>query len=141
MQGLLTANEFISRDEGLHARFGVHLLKESGISRLEEAVVHDIFRGAVKVEKMFARESLKLPLLGMNADLMCQYVDFVADYWLQACGYGMLGDKASVNPFDWMNLISLQGKTNFFEKRVSEYAKAGVGVAPEDQEFKMDADF
>ena len=141
MQGLLTANEFISRDEGLHAGFGVHLLRESGIPTLGEAVVHDIFRGAVKVEKMFARESLRLPLLGMNADLMCQYVDFVADYWLQACGYKMLGDKAAVNPFDWMNLISLQGKTNFFEKRVSEYAKAGVGVAPEEQVFKMDADF
>ena len=142
MQGLLTANEFISRDEGLHAGFGVHLMKESGLPRLGESVVHDIFRGAVKVEKMFARESLRLPLLGMNADLMCQYVDFVADYWLQACGYGtLMGDKPAVNPFDWMNMISLQGKTNFFEKRVSEYAKAGVGVAPEEQVFKMDADF
>lgn len=122
MPGLAFSNELISRDEGLHARTSV--LAYSFIERkLPEACVHAMFRDAVAVEHEFVRDSLPVALLGMNADLMCTYIQFVADYWLTELGYTKLWNVT--NPFEWMDLISMQGKTNFFEKRVGEYAKAG----------------
>merc|ERR1711881_698454 len=106
-------------------------------------VVHEIIRGAVRVEREFICEALSCDLIGMNNDLMTEYIEFVADRLLVALGHSkMFGSK---NPFDWMELISLQGKTNFFEKRVGEYQKAGVMASVSGQEnsvsFALDADF
>merc|ERR1711913_203460 len=92
--------------------------------KLPEDIVHDIVRGAVKVERRFICDALSCDLIGMNSDLMTRYIEFVADRLLTALGHSKLYNVS--NPFDWMELISLQGKTNFFEKRVGEYQKAGV---------------
>ena len=101
--------------------------------------VLEIVREAVEMEQEFVTEALPVNLIGINAALMCRYIEFVADHLIAALGM----DKAynTPNPFDWMELISLQGKTNFFEKRVGEYSKAGVGVKEEDQCFALDVDF
>jgi len=111
--------------------------------RLPEDVVHDIIRGAVEVERRFICEALSCDLIGMNSELMVRYIEFVADRLLVALGHSKL--FGSTNPFDWMELISLQGKTNFFEKRVGEYQKAGVMTTAEGQEeskgFALDVDF
>lgn len=123
MPGLSFANELISRDEGLHCDFAC-LLYSKILEPLDQAVVHHIIQEAVSIEKEFVTESIPVKLIGMNADLMCQYIEFVADRLLVALGYSKLYN--SINPFDFMELISLQGKTNFFERRVSEYQKAGV---------------
>ena len=138
MPGLCTSNELISRDEGMHCDFAC-LLYSKLERKLELGRVLEIVREAVDVETHFVTEALSVALIGMNAGLMAQYVRFCADRLLEALGY----DKHYKvdNPFDWMTLISLQGKTNFFEKRVSEYAKAGVGVAQEEQKFSLDSDF
>merc|ERR1719168_266106 len=110
---------------------------------LPEDVIHSIVRGAVEVERRFICEALSCDLIGMNNELMTRYIEFVADRLLTALGHSKLFD--AVNPFDWMELISLQGKTNFFEKRVGEYQKAGVMSATGSQEeakgFSLDADF
>merc|ERR1719240_1787056 len=111
-------------------------------NKLPEDIVHDIVRGAVRVERTFICEALPCDLIGMNSELMTQYIEFVADRLLAALGHSKI--FGATNPFDWMELISLQGKTNFFEKRVGEYQKAGV-MAPAGQEegklFTLDADF
>merc|ERR1711981_256352 len=111
-------------------------------NRLPEDVVHNIIRGAVAVEREFICEALSCDLIGMNSELMTRYIEFVADRLLTALGHSKLFGAA--NPFDWMELISLQGKTNFFEKRVGEYQKAGV-MTPAGQEeqkgFSLDVDF
>merc|ERR1711988_1605606 len=121
MPGLTFSNELISRDEGLHTEFACMLY---GMLQhpLPEDVVHDIIRGAVGVERKFICEALSCDLIGMNSELMTRYIEFVADRLLTALGHTKL--FGSTNPFDWMELISLQGKTNFFEKRVGEYQKA-----------------
>merc|ERR1719224_353919 len=112
--------------------------------KLPEDVVHDIMRGAVQVERKFICEALSCNLVGMNNELMTQYIEFVADRLLTALGHSKIwGTK---NPFDWMELISLQGKTNFFEKRVGEYQKKGVmasldGANAEAAAFSLDCDF
>merc|ERR1711868_66185 len=110
---------------------------------LPDDVAQSIVRGAVQVEKKFICEALSCDLIGMNSDLMTRYIEFVADRLLTALGHTKL--FASTNPFDWMELISLQGKTNFFEKRVGEYQKAGVmastGTQEESKAFSLDADF
>merc|ERR1711870_187846 len=141
MPGLTFSNELISRDEGLHAEFAC-LLYNMLENKLPEDVVHDIIRGAVAVERKFICEALSCDLIGMNSDLMTRYIEFVADRLLTALGHNKL--FGATNPFDWMELISLQGKTNFFEKRVGEYQKAGV-MTPAGQEenrgFALDADF
>merc|ERR1712222_184765 len=140
MPGLTFSNELISRDEGLHAEFAC-LIYGTLQRQLPEHVVHDIIRGAVDVERRFICEALSCDLIGMNSELMTRYIEFVADRLLTALGHPKL--YGSTNPFDWMELISLQGKTNFFEKRVGEYQKAGV-MAPTDEEskgFALDADF
>merc|ERR1711972_892200 len=142
MPGLTFSNELISRDEGLHAEFACMLY---GMLQhpLPEDVVHEIIRGAVEVERRFICEALSCDLIGMNSDLMTKYIEFVADRLLNALGHTKLFE--SQNPFDWMELISLQGKTNFFEKRVGEYQKAGVmsstGAQEEAKGFSLDADF
>jgi len=141
MPGLTFSNELISRDEGLHAEFAC-LIYSMLQNKLPDDVVHDIIRGAVKVENKFICEALSCDLVGMNSELMKRYIEFVADRLLTALGHPKLYN--ATNPFDWMELISLQGKTNFFEKRVGEDQKAGV-MTPAGQEenkgFSLDADF
>jgi len=141
MPGLTFSNELISRDEGLHAEFAC-LLYGMLQNPLPDDVVHDIIRGAVAVERKFICDALSCDLIGMNSDLMTRYIEFVADRLLIALGHPKL--YKATNPFDWMELISLQGKTNFFEKRVGEYQKAGVmsGINEgESRGFVLDADF
>merc|ERR1712238_80108 len=141
MPGLTFSNELISRDEGLHAEFAC-MIYSMLQNRLPDSVVHDIVRGAVAAEKEFICEALPCDLIGMNSDLMTRYIEFVADRLLSALGHPKI--FASSNPFDWMELISLQGKTNFFEKRVGEYQKAGVMAAAGGEDthgFSLDADF
>jgi ribonucleoside-diphosphate reductase subunit M2 len=141
MPGLTFSNELISRDEGLHAEFAC-LIYGMLQNKLPDDVVHEIIRGAVAVENRFICEALSCDLVGMNSDLMRRYIEFVADRLLTALGHPKLYNAS--NPFDWMELISLQGKTNFFEKRVGEYQKAGV-MTPAGQEenkgFSLDVDF
>lgn len=138
MPGLSFSNELISRDEGMHCDFACLLFNMLN-AKPSNARVAEIIKGSVECEKEFVSEALPVELIGMNSDLMCQYIEFCADRLLVALGCPKAYD--ATNPFDWMTLISLQGKTNFFEKRVSEYAKAGVGVAAEEMVFSLDADF
>lgn len=138
MPGLCFSNELISRDEGMHCDFAC-LLFSMLVNKPSNARVTEIITVAVDCEKEFVSDALPVELIGMNSSLMCQYIEFCADRLLVALGCPKFYNVT--NPFDWMTLISLQGKTNFFEKRVSEYAKAGVGVAAEEQVFTLDADF
>ncbi|MBE36347.1 MAG: ribonucleoside-diphosphate reductase [Opitutaceae bacterium] len=127
MPGLCFSNELISRDEGLHRDFACLLhgrLTELGHDAPDVSRVREIVREAVEIEKSFVCEALPVRLVGMNDELMSQYVEFVADHLLSQLGVEKLYDAE--NPFEWMELISLQGKTNFFEKRVGEYQKNGV---------------
>lgn len=138
MPGLSSSNEFISRDEGLHCDFAC-LLYSMLDHPLPVERVHEIIGTAVGIEKKFVTDALPVSLIGMNADSMCTYIEYCADRLLTALGVPRL--YSATNPFDWMDLISLQGKTNFFEKRVSEYAKAGVGADAEGATFSVDEDF
>lgn len=138
MPGLSFSNELISRDEGLHCEFAC-LLYSMLQNKLSEAQVHGIINDAVAIEKEFITEALPVKLIGMNADLMKQYIEFVADRWVTALGYKKIFN--ATNPFDFMEMISLQGKTNFFEKRVGDYQKAGVISKKEDQVFSTEEDF
>lgn len=138
MPGLTFSNELISRDEGLHCDFACLLYSQLD-NQLPKEQVTSIITNAVEIEKEFVSDALPVSLIGMNAKLMCQYIEFVADRLLVALGC----DKAynATNPFDFMELISLQGKTNFFEKRVAEYQKSGVMGKKEDNIFSLDEDF
>ncbi len=138
MPGLTFSNELISRDEGLHCDFACLLYKEL-TNKLPEAQVQAIITNAVEIEKEFVSDALPVKLIGMNADLMCQYIEFVADRLLTTLGCAKVYN--ATNPFDFMEMISLQGKTNFFEKRVAEYQKSGVMSTKEDNVFKLDEDF
>lgn len=138
MPGLTFSNELISRDEGLHCEFAC-LLYGMLQNKLSQEAVHGIIRDAVTIEKEFITEALPVDLIGMNARLMQQYIEFVADRWLRELGYTPLYNSS--NPFDFMEMISLQGKTNFFEKRVGDYQKAGVLGSKESQSFSLDDDF
>ncbi|MCP4914664.1 MAG: ribonucleoside-diphosphate reductase [Oligoflexia bacterium] len=140
MPGLCTSNEFISRDEGLHCEFAclLHDLLTSE-EKCPEEVIKAIVCEAVEIEKEFITEALPVSLIGMNAKLMSEYVEYVADYWLTRLGCKKVYN--STNPFDWMELISLEGKTNFFEKRVSEYQKAGVMSSSENNKISFNEDF
>ncbi len=138
MPGLTFSNELISRDEGLHCDFACLLYKQLQ-NKLSQENVHAIIANAVEIEKEFVSDALPVKLIGMNADLMCQYIEFVADRLLMSLGYSKLYN--ATNPFDFMEMISLQGKTNFFEKRVAEYQKSGVMSKKEDNVFKLDEDF
>ena len=123
MPGLCFSNELISRDEGLHCDFAC-LLFSMLQHKPSVAIITRIITDAVAIEKEFVSEALSVSLIGMNAVLMCEYIECCADRLLVALGAPKVYNKT--NPFSWMELISLTGKTNFFEKRVSEYAKAGV---------------
>lgn len=138
MPGLTFSNELISRDEGLHCEFAC-LLYGMLENKLPQDQVHAIIGDAVEIEKEFITEALPADLIGMNSRLMKQYIEFVADRWLAELGYVKLFN--STNPFDFMEMISLQGKTNFFEKRVGDYQKAGVLADKTTQTFSLDEDF
>lgn len=138
MPGLTFSNELISRDEGLHADFGC-LVYKSLKQKLPALRVQQIISEAVDVERKFLCDSLPVDLIGMNSRLMAQYIEFVADRLLFALGVAKIYN--STNPFDWMDLISVQGKTNFFEKRVGDYQMAGVMVNQDDQKFDLNTDF
>lgn len=137
MPGLGLSNEFISRDEGLHQQFG-ELLYSKLENKLSLEKIKEIIFEAVTNEKEFICDAIPCRMVGMNADLMSQYIEFVADRIFVALGHPKQFN--SENPFDFMQLISLEGKTNFFEKRVSEYQKAGV-MNPSDNVFEIDEDF
>ena len=138
MPGLCFSNELISRDEGLHCDFACLLYKKL-VNKLEESRIIEIITNAVEIEKEFVVDALPVELIGMNSKLMSKHIEFCADRLLTALGCDVYYN--AVNPFDWMEMISLQGKTNFFEKRVGEYAKSGVGVSVEDQVFSINAEF
>jgi len=143
MPGLTFSNELISRDEGLHCSFACHLYSKLE-RKLPEAQIHKLITEAVSVEKGFVCDALPVSLIGMNKSLMSQYIEFVADRLLQDLGYRPL--FGSKNPFDWMDMISLEGKTNFFEKRVAEYQKSGVMASLDhssgsSRTLNFDADF
>lgn len=139
MPGLSFSNELISRDEGLHCDFACLLYKNYLQNKLSEDRIREIIGDAVTIEKEFICEALPVSLIGMNAELMAQYIEFVADRLLVALGYNKI--YFTENPFDFMELISLQGKTNFFEKRVAEYQKAGVMSGSQTQTFSLEEDF
>jgi ribonucleoside-diphosphate reductase beta chain len=139
MPGLTFSNELISRDEGMHCEFAC-LLYGMLKNKLSAEAVTSIIADAVEIEKEFISEALPVSLIGMNAKLMSQYIEFVADRWLGELGYDKL--YGASNPFDFMEMISLQGKTNFFEKRVGDYQKSGVlSSDAKSQSFSMDEDF
>ena len=139
MPGLTFSNELISRDEGMHCDFACLLYNDHIQNKLEEGMVTKIIKDAVEIEKEFVSDSLPVNLIGMNADMMCQYIEFVADRLLSELGQDKVWNVE--NPFPWMDMINLQGKTNFFEKRVGEYQKAGVTSEREKQVFSLDEDF
>ena len=138
VKSLGKSNELISRDEGMHCDFAI-LLYSMLNTKLDESVVHLLFKGAVEIEKEFVTDALPVRLIGMNSDLMIQYIEFVADRLLVELGNEKVYDAK--NPFGFMEMISIQGKTNFFEKRVGEYQKAGVLSGDNNQSFSLDEDF
>jgi ribonucleoside-diphosphate reductase beta chain len=139
MPGLSFSNELISRDEGLHCDFACLIYNDHIQNKLDPEDVKKIIVDAVDIEKDFVTDALPVRLIGMNSDLMTQYIEFVADRLLVELGCEKVYD--ATNPFDFMEMISLQGKTNFFEKRVGEYAKAGVLTGKDSQTFSLDEDF
>jgi ribonucleoside-diphosphate reductase beta chain len=140
MPGLTFSNELISRDEGVHCDFAVHLHNHHLVNKVPKERIKEIIVDALNIEREFVTESLPVSLIGMNAGLMTQYLEFVADRLLVELECERV--YGSANPFDFMDMISLQGKTNFFEKRVAEYQKSGVMNTDSDaQKISFDADF
>jgi ribonucleoside-diphosphate reductase beta chain len=139
MPGLTFSNELISRDEGQHCDFACLLYNKHLQNKLSNDQVENIIRDAVTIEKEFVTDSLPVKLIGMNADLMCQYIEFVADRLLMSLGNEKIYKVE--NPFPFMEMISLTGKTNFFEKRVGEYKKSGIGTTRDTQVFSINAEF
>ncbi|MDB5062379.1 MAG: Ribonucleoside-diphosphate reductase subunit beta [Mucilaginibacter sp.] len=138
MPGLTFSNELISRDEGSHCEFAC-LLYRMLENKLSKEAATKIITDAVEIEKEFVSDALPVSLIGMNAKMMGQYIEFVADRWLDELGYDKV--YGASNPFDFMEMISLQGKTNFFEKRVGDYQKSGVMNSAESKAFSLDEDF
>lgn len=138
LPGLTFSNELISRDEGLHTEFAVTLYHKL-VNKLSVERIHEIIREAVEIESEFICSALPCSLIGMNSRDMKTYIEFVADRLSQQLGCGKIYNSA--NPFDFMELISLEGKTNFFEKKVSEYSKPGVGMNAADMEIRLDEEF
>lgn len=136
MPGLCVSNSLIARDEGMHQQFATFLYREVLHEKVSEAIVHELFDDAVKHEVAFCTDALPVTLIGMNADDMASYIRFVADRLLQEVGVSKLYHVS--NPFDWMDLLALENKTNFFEHRVSEYQKVGVRHS---REFSLDEAF
>ena len=124
MPGLTFSNELISRDEAMHTDFAIMLHNNHIVDKVSQEDVYSIIGRAVEIEKEFVCESLPVSLIGMNSDLMSRYIEFVADRLLTDLGYSKM--FSATNPFPWMEMLGLEGKTNFFERKVSEYAKAGV---------------
>lgn len=139
MPGLTFSNELISRDEGLHCDFACLLYNKHIENKLDPQVVKEIIEDAVTIEKGFVSDALPVGLIGMNANLMCQYIEFVADRLMVSLGQKKIYNAE--NPFPWMEMISIPGKTNFFEKRVADYQKSGVMTDREKQVFSLDAEF
>jgi ribonucleoside-diphosphate reductase beta chain len=140
MPGLTFSNELISRDEGVHCDFAVHLHNHHLVNKVPKERIREIIVQALDIEREFITESLPVSLIGMNATLMTQYLEFVADRLLVELGCDR--EYNTNNPFDFMDMISLQGKTNFFEKKVAEYQKAGVmNTDAEAHKITFDADF
>ena len=142
LHGLGKSNELIARDEGLHRDFACLLYTRHIQNKLTDAEVHAIVRDAVEHEKEFVRDCLPVELLGMNSTLMCQYIEFVANHLVLSLGHASL--YKVTNPFDWMEGISLESKSNMFEHRVTEYQKANVMTSvtgADGREFSLDADF
>ena len=142
MPGLTFSNELISRDEGMHCDYAVHLHNHHLVNKVPKERIREILVDALTIERRFITESLPASLIGMNAKLMTQYLEFVTDRLLVELECEREFNVS--NPFDFMDMISLQGKTNFFEKRVSEYQKAGVLNKDQDeksQTISFDADF
>lgn len=142
MPGLTFSNELISRDEGLHCDFACMLHNDHIVNKVPKERIKEIILDALDIERVFITESLPVKLIGMNSDLMTQYLEFVTDRLLVELNCEKEFDVT--NPFDFMDMISLQGKTNFFEKRVAEYQKAGVmqSTKGEDKDiFSFDDDF
>lgn len=141
MPGLTFSNELISRDEGMHCDFACLLYNQHIVNKLPKERIREIIVQAVDIEREFVTDALPVRLIGMNAELMCQYIEFVADRLLSELGNEK--EYNTTNPFDFMELISVQGKTNFFEKRVAEYQKAGVKDGPTEDKHTMtfDAEF
>ncbi len=131
MPGLTFSNELISRDEGMHCDYACHLYNNHIENKLSEKKIKEIICGALEIEKEFITEALPVRLIGMNSDLMRQYLEFVTDRLLVSLGCSKVYN--STNPFDFMENIAIQGKTNFFEKRVAEYQKAGVHNKSEEE--------
>jgi ribonucleotide reductase beta subunit family protein with ferritin-like domain len=138
MPGLTASNEFIARDEGLHTDFAC-LLYSKCKHRLSKTKAHRLIREAVKIEKEFITEALPCSLIGMSGPRMGEYIQFVADRLAVQLGIPKI--YSAQNPFDFMDLISMEGKTNFFEKKVSEYSKPGVGMNQKDMEIRLNEDF
>ena len=139
LPGLAFSNELISRDEGMHCDFACLLYTNHLVNKLDPQKVRDIIKDAVEIEKEFICDALPVKLIGMNSDLMSQYIEFCADRLLLELGNEKIYNAE--NPFEFMELISLQGKTNFFEKRVAEYQKAGITTSGDNQTFSLDEDF
>jgi len=138
MPGLSFSNELISRDENLHCDFAVHLYNNHITNKLSKATIENIICSALEIEKDFITKSIPVDLIGMNAKLMIQYLEFVADRLVVALGHDKIYN--AINPFEFMQNIALEGKTNFFEKRVSEYQKAGI-TNKSTKAFSLDEDF
>jgi ribonucleoside-diphosphate reductase subunit M2 len=138
MPGLSFSNELISCNEGLHCDFAC-LLYSKLINRLTETCIVKIISSAVNIEMEFVVDTLPVELIGMNSTMMCNYIKFCADHLLVTLG--CCRHYKTGNPFEWMEMISLQGKTNFFEKQVGEYSKSGVGVDRTNQTFDLDTSF
>lgn len=139
MPGLTFSNELISRDEGMHCDFACLLYNEHIKNKLSKDTIRQIITDAVEIEKKFVTDAIPVALIGMNAELMCQYIEFVSDRLLVSLGNERVYNVE--NPFPWMDMISLQGKTNFFEKRVGDYQKAGVMAEKDKQVFSLEEDF
>lgn len=140
MPGLTFSNELISRDEGMHCDFACHLHNNHLVNKVPQERIKEILMDALEIEREFITESLPVKLIGMNADLMTQYLEFVTDRLLMELGCDKVYN--SENPFDFMEMISLEGKTNFFEKRVGDYQKAGVLSEGDNTDaFSFDQDF
>ena len=139
MPGLTFSNELISRDEGMHCDFACLLYNQHIQNKLPKELIHKLIVDAVEIEKEFVTDALPVKLIGMNSEMMCQYIEFCADRLLVQLN----NPKAfnAENPFPWMDLISLQGKTNFFEKRVGDYQKSGVLADQSKQVFTLNEDF
>jgi ribonucleoside-diphosphate reductase subunit M2 len=136
MPGLTFSNELISRDEALHCEFAV-LLYSKLVKKIDKSRIHEIIKEAVEIETEFICEALPCKLIGMNSQMMTQYIQFVADRLCVQLGYKRIYNVN--NPFDWMELISLEGKTNMFERKIAEYSLANKTVS--DNDFELTDDF